>query len=72
MSRLVSGLTSEPVHTCPICGESENVRAFKVYMENGDIYSQCIPCSKLGEQALVNGKPTEGWFIEPYLKSTMI
>ena len=65
MPRLLSGYTARPINTCPVCGESEEVRAFKVYMENGDIYSQCIPCSKLGLHSRINGKPTEGWFIEP-------
>ena len=61
MPRLLSGYTDFPPHTCPICGESEEVRAFKVYMENGDVYSQCIPCSwKTGKR-----RSDVGWFIEP-------
>ena len=56
-SRAISGVVDRPIETCPECGESEQIRAYKYTDDNG-FWSQCIPCRDSDIEF-------DGWFLEP-------
>jgi len=68
-SRAISGVVDRPIETCPECGESEKIRAYKYTDDNG-FWSQCIPCRDRASAANIAGLlPTfDGWFLEPETK----
>ena len=61
--RFISGYVSRPIETCPTCGETEKIRAYKVYDDRG-VWSQCMPCRD-------NTLETQGWFLEPEVEATI-
>ena len=60
-SRAISGIVDRPIETCPECGESEQIRAYK-YTDDDGFWSQCIPCRDSDIEF-------DGWFLEPETKS---
>lgn len=58
--RAISGIVDRPIETCPECGESEQIRAYK-YTDDDGFWSQCIPCRDSDIEF-------DGWFLEPETK----